>query len=227
VRFGTPDPGATETGEGMTWRTPGTTIEGVFTIGDDPFVIVPLTVVSDTADLTAHFIPCGTRYLSRAFPDGSRLPRVMTVDDFRSYHSILSLKSWKRHALVTTTPTSASAIRAWWTGDWMFGGWYVNLQEPLRRTATGFVTEDHFLDILVAPGLTWTWKDEDELDLAVERGRLTLAKARAIRIEGERVIDLVERAAFPFDGSLVDWRPDIAWSLPVLGSECNAILEET
>jgi len=55
----------------MTWRTQGTTIEGVFTIGDDPCVIVPLTVVNDTADLTAHFIQCGTRYLSRAFPDGS------------------------------------------------------------------------------------------------------------------------------------------------------------
>jgi len=151
----------------------------------------------------------------------------MTVDEFRSYHGVLAPKTWKRHALVTTTPASASAIRTWWTEDWAFGGWYVNLQEPLHRTPTGFVTEDHFLDILIAPDLTWTWKDEDELDLAVERGRLTVAKADAIRIEGERVIDLVERAAFPFDGSLTDWRPEIAWPLPVLGSEWNAILEDT
>jgi predicted RNA-binding protein associated with RNAse of E/G family len=32
-----------------------------------------------------------------------------------------------------------------------FAGWYVNLQEPLRRTGSGFDTVDLVLDLVVAP----------------------------------------------------------------------------
>ncbi len=210
----------------MNHRQAGDRIDCVFTLGDDPYVIVPLTVVADRHDRIAHFIPYGTTYLYRTYPDGTALPRVMTLDEFRDSGSVLTRRTWKRHALVTTTPTAASAIRSWWTPEWEFGGWYVNLQEPLRRTPTGFITEDHFLDILVAPDLTWTWKDEDELDLALERGRVTRATAEAIRAEGIRVIDLVERGIFPFDGTLTGCRPDPAWPEPALGREWHALLED-
>jgi hypothetical protein len=211
----------------VTYRQAGDQTEVVFTIAAVPFVAIPLIVVSDSADRIAHYIPFGTTYLNQTFPDGSPLPRVMTVDEFFASNPVLTKKTWKRHALVTTTLASAHVVRAWWTPEWVFGGWYVNLQEPLLRTLPGFMTEDHFLDILVAPDLMWTWKDEDELAFAVERGRLTPGMADSIRAEGEKVLITIERAQFPFDGSLVDWRPDPAWPVPELRSGWMALRETT
>ncbi|MBL0345175.1 MAG: DUF402 domain-containing protein [Anaerolineales bacterium] len=41
--------------------------------------------------------------------------------------------------------------------------WYVNLQEPIRRTPIGFDTMDHTLDIVINPDMSeWKWKDDDE-----------------------------------------------------------------
>jgi len=209
----------------VTQRQAGDTIEAVFRLGDDPFVVVPVTVVDDSPERIAHFIPYGTRYLSRTFPDGNPLPRVMTIEEYRRYEPVLTPRTWKRHALVTTAPGLAHAVRGWWTPAWEFGGWYVNLQAPLRRTLTGFTTEDHFLDILVAPDRTWTWKDDEELALAVERGRITPVLSDAIRAEGERVVKTIARAGFPFDGALAEWRPDPAWPVPTLGATWNASME--
>ena len=200
-------------------RPPGTWIEGVFTVDGDPFVVVPLTVVTDSLERIAHVIPAGTTYLRRARPDGALLPRVLTVPELRAMETRLTEATWKRNALVVVDPASAHSIRAWWTPEWVFGGWYVNLQAPLKRTPHGFQTEDHFLDILVRPDRSWSWKDEDELELAVERGRVTAPEADAIRAEGERVVERIEAGTFPFDGSLEAWRPDPGWGVPVLRDE--------
>ncbi|MBA2556665.1 MAG: DUF402 domain-containing protein [Chloroflexi bacterium] len=41
----------------------------------------------------------------------------------------------------------AHAIHLWWQPpDWRFGGWYINLQEPIRPTPLGFDFMDHLLD---------------------------------------------------------------------------------
>lgn len=84
--------------------------------------------------------------------------------------------------------------------------WYVNLQEPLRRTADGFETLDHVLDVLVAPDLSW-WRWEDELVAAVELGVLGAREAAAIRATGEAVIADIERGDPPWDLAWATWRP--------------------
>jgi hypothetical protein len=44
------------------------------------------------------------------------------------------------------------AIWVFWHGPQReFRGWYVNLQEPFRRTSLGVDTQDLELDILIAP----------------------------------------------------------------------------
>ena len=73
--------------------------------------------------------------------------------------------------------------------DGEFAGWYVNLQEPLRRSPLGFETDDLVLDIRIQPDGSWAWKDEDELEEAVRLGRFTEDEAQAIRAEGERVVE--------------------------------------
>jgi hypothetical protein len=52
--------------------------------------------------------------------------------------------AWHGHGvLMQQRPDEAHAIWIFWDGpEREFRGWYVNLQEPLRRTAVGYDTQD-------------------------------------------------------------------------------------
>ena len=54
--------------------------------------------------------------------------------------------------------------------DGAFAHWYVNFEQPLRRTPVGFDTFDEKLDLIVRPDGTYVWKDEDELEQAAALG---------------------------------------------------------
>jgi uncharacterized protein len=69
---------------------------------------------------------------------------------------------------------------------------------------------------VIRPDRTWHWKDEDHLAEAVEVGLFTFEQARAIRAEGERVIERVEAWTAPFDDGWESWRPDPEWPLPAI-----------
>ena len=95
--------------------------------------------------------------------------------------------------------------------------WYINLEEPFRRTRFVFDYLDQLLDIIVSPDrTTWQWKDEDEFQEAQDRGLFSPEQARAIRAEGERVVQLLQANKPPFNSGWEQWRPDSAWSLPTL-----------
>jgi predicted RNA-binding protein associated with RNAse of E/G family len=95
--------------------------------------------------------------------------------------------------------------------------WYVNLEEPLRRTASGFDYMDQTLDIVISPDLSeWHWKDEDELAGAVSLGMISGGRAKELRAEGERVAELMKARKSPFDGGWESWRPDETWPVPKL-----------
>jgi hypothetical protein len=97
------------------------------------------------------------------------------------------------------------------TGDFL--GWYVNLQEPMRRSPIGYDSFDQMLDVWIEPDGTWSWKDWDELVEAEQVGLFSASEAAAIRAEGERVIaSLGTRLPTGWE----DWRPDPAWALPTL-----------
>lgn len=64
-------------------------------------------------------------------------------------------------------------------------GWYVNLQEPMRRNPIGFEAMDLMLDVVVEPALSWRWRDGEEFDEIVERsilGRLLRVRRRTRRV---------------------------------------------
>jgi hypothetical protein len=74
----------------------------------------------------------------------------------------------------------------------------VNLAAPCRRTAIGFDTVDHILDIEVNDDLSdWSWKNENELAWAVERGLCLAAEAEATRRNRNDVITRMEARPFP------------------------------
>lgn len=120
---------------------------------------------------------------------------------------------WYNHHLHFTRFGDAHAFTLIWDHDWQFRWWYINLQEPLRKTRLGFDTSDQVLDILGFPDGTWRWKDEHELELAVELDLFSPEQAEEIRMEGERAVSLIENHPVLVDG-WVEWRPDPSWTIP-------------
>ena len=160
----------------MTWRTRQRhTIEGVFTIGDDPVRHRPghsRRTIRPTS--SAHFIPCGTTLpqsrvsrwlLAAARDDGRGVPFISRRPGAARPGSVTPSSPPLQHWPVRSAPggprngrsaagTSTSRSRS------------IALQPDSSPRITSSTS-------WLLPTCTWTWKDEDELDLAVERGRLT------------------------------------------------------
>jgi uncharacterized protein len=151
-------------------------------------------IVADEPELVVWWLAPNTPYMRPAVRE--ELP----------YHQSLVEQPWQAPGVLQLTrPGAAHSV-------WIFDhAWYVNLQEPLRRTGRGFDTCDQLLDLVRTRDGGWRWKDEHELAEAVRRGFLSEREAAAIRAEGERVI-----AADPFPTGWEDWEPDPSWSAPGL-----------
>ncbi len=173
----------------------------------------PHVVVEDSDELVALYAPVGSPCKTAVW-DGSPIrgqaDRTWRLrDHVWDTYRVLRLMRWGQ----------AHSLELFWedaTGA--FACWYVNLQEPLRRSPVGFDTDDLVLDIWVEPDGTWRWKDEDELEEAIRLGRFTAGEAAAIRAEGERVI-----ADWPFPTGSEDWQPDPDWPTPELPSDWDEV----
>jgi predicted RNA-binding protein associated with RNAse of E/G family len=128
-------------------------------------------------------------------------------------------KTWvETEVLMLVAPGAAHSVYAMWEqGHTSFRCWYINLQEPLRRTSMGFDTMDHLLDIVVSPDRSaWRWKDEDEFREAVALGVYSAEEARAIRAEGQRAIKRMQANQSPFCDGWEKWSPPAEWEIPGL-----------
>lgn len=133
-------------------------------------------------------------------------PQRQLVDDWR-----LADVVWEGlTSLRLVSPGAPHSVLLFWRGD-EFRGWYVNLEEPLQRTALGFDYLDRELDVRIAPDGRAEWKDEDDLHDLVDRGLLSEGAAAAFRAEGERVLDAFRRRTGPFAEGWERWRPDPGW----------------
>ena len=168
-----------------------------------------VTVVADDADhLALHFVP-GTVMHRLVPPDGVTLPRVLSPREIAEGEFRVIEQRWTGGHLLHLTPTGAPwSVHVRWTEGWEFRGWYVNLQEPLRRGDRVVDLVDLFLDVVVTPDLSWQWKDEDELAEAVRVGRITAEDAMRIRTAGERAIADITARRWPFVPEIAAWRPD-------------------
>jgi hypothetical protein len=137
----------------------------------------PCRVVEDTDDLVALFIVAGSRFKAdpkrtaaekRARPG----PSALTGDVV-----------WRTDMLRVMLPGRSHSVWLFWTdGDdgRRLTKYFVNMEEPFRRTAIGFDTQDHTLDIVIQPDLSWSWRDEDELENHVSEGFFTADLATSI-----------------------------------------------
>jgi hypothetical protein len=169
----------------------------------------PATVVRDEAEITVLYVPARVRCGLPIGDDGHELrlpdrPWRLEVRE-RGPHPILSF-AW---------PDTPYAILRWHTPDGRHA-WYVNLQDPLRRTEIGFDTVDHALDAIVSLDGAWAWKDEDELGEAVADGLFTPEDAERFRADGERAVARILGRQPPFDRDWDGWCPEPSWPAPAL-----------
>ncbi len=143
-----------------------------------------------------------------AYPDGRAGDgRLLPFDRWG-----VDLRTWIGPGRLELTPFGRRhSIRLMRSADGSLRGWYVNLQAALAESPLGFDTTDWQLDIWIPEGREAEWKDEDDLERALELGIMTEEEGRLAREEGQRVLD-----EWPFPTGWEDWRADPAWPLPAL-----------
>lgn len=189
----------------MRWR-PGDVIVRREVWRGQPWAGLAMTVVRDEPDVLALYLAEGTGF---AFPDG---------DWPGGGHPWHGRGAWTGHGVLhLQRPGDAYAIFVFWEGlERRFAGWYVNFQDPFRRTAIGVDTFDHELDIWIADDGSWRWKDEDLLEQSVETGRFTREQVTAIRAEGQRFASDLDAGRRWWSDEWKSWKPDPAWPVPEL-----------
>jgi hypothetical protein len=174
----------------------------------------PAVLVRDDADVTMFHVPSGIRFLKPI--DALGRPLRIYADEWRLEEDVWEAPDF---TLSFAFPGTAYGVILFFDAS-VLRGYYVNLQAPMTRSRIGFDTVDHLLDIVIAADRTaWSWKDEDELAEAVERGLFTPQEADAFRDWGERAIEHVVNRAPPFDRDWDTWRPDPAWERPRLPAD--------
>jgi hypothetical protein len=180
-----------------------------------PWLAIPEIVVEDTDDLLVTFIATGAPfgYAAGSWPTESGL------------HPWQPRTAWQGNGvLVMQRPGDPYAVWHFWHGeDRQFLSWYLNLQEPFRRTAIGVDTQDQELDVIVFPDGQWLLKDDEYMDQRVREGRYSSAEVADIRAVGARLTAMVDAGDTWWDPAFTSWNPDPSWATPVLPDGWEAV----
>lgn len=173
---------------------------------DVPWVVSPVIVVEDTPEQLVVFTPTGAPF---GFPRSA---------DGRP-HPWIGRSGWSGHGMLAVQrPGEAYSVMHFWHGPKRtFAGWYLNLQEPFRRTPFGIDTQDLELDLWIPVEGVWEFKDLDLLDQRVAEGRFTAPQRAAIEELGTAVGELVSAGAWWWDPAWATFAPPVEWgqtSLP-------------
>ena len=178
----------------------------------------PMRVVRDDGDFVALWAPKGSiRKIPTSPPTRERLPtRAERFAESLTLRDWIHIDNeWDIDTLWLMRAGEWHATEVSWI-DGEFWGWYINLQDPFRRTPIGFQTMDLELDILIARDGTWRFKDEDEFEHLVAQGLISEERAAQARRQAERVVENAARGEPPFNEPWGEWRPDPDWPLPAL-----------
>jgi hypothetical protein len=160
----------------------------------------PQIVIHDSAELLVAYTPPGAPF---EFPAGT----WPTANGMHPWHGS---DGWQGHgALHLMWPGVQHAVWVFWVGaDRHFAHWYINIQEPFRRTSIGYDTQDLELDLVVEPNGTWWLKDAENLVARIDEGRLSADQGAAAISEAARLAELLDDGRWWWDRSWAFWRPD-------------------
>lgn len=127
-------------------------------------------------------------------------------------------KRWEGHgALMLRRPGDRYSIWVFWQGDEReFECWYVNLEQPFRRSAIGIDSLDHELDLWSEDGVTWHLKDEERVKQCVAAGRFDEREAERIRADAAAFRVEYDRNGPWWDPGWAQWEPPPGLVVPSL-----------
>ncbi len=168
-----------------------------------PWQASPVVVVEDAPELLVTYLPEETPF---AFPPSA---------DGRP-HPWQGKRAWVGHGvLVLRRPGEAYSVWHFWNGpERRFAGWYLNLEEPFRRTSIGYDTQDLELDVWIPAEGEWRFKDEEQLDERVRDGRYTAEQVAATRALGAEIGAMLDRGERWWEERWASFTPDPAWRAP-------------
>ena len=173
-----------------------------------PWFGTAVRVVQDDPGLLVSYLPEGAPF---SFPEGD----WPTPSGCHPWHG---RGAWEGHgALMLQRPGESYAVWHFWEGPRRdFAGWYLNLQEPFRRTTAGYDTQDLELDVWIPAVGAWSFKDDELLDERVREGRFTESQVAEIRALGDEIGAMLDAGKAWWDPSWSSWKPDPGWVAPVL-----------
>ena len=191
----------------MAW-SPGEAIVRREIWNGKPWLGTVVFVVEDGPGLLASYLPEGAPF---GFPPGDWPGPT-------GRHPWHGRGRWEGHGvLMLQRPSESYAVWHFWNGPQRkFAGWYLNLQEPFRRTTLGYDTQDLELDVWVPERRRWSFKDADLLEERVREGRFTAARAAKIRGLGDEIGAMLDHGERWWDDSWTAWTPDPSWRSPSL-----------
>jgi len=166
----------------------------------------PVTVVEDgDRGLLVSQVPGTVGVVPRGYPDDLAL----LVEQLQSDAPERVELAWRgTRTLGVLQPDQWWAARLFWTGEGKrFLGYYVDFVRPIERDGTFVNTLDLALDIVIAPDMSWQWKDEAHLPIMREFGWLDDATEAAMEDAKRDVLAAIESRRYPFDGSLLSLCP--------------------
>ena len=163
----------------------------------------PVTVVDDVSTHLALYSHPGAPIVTRGVENRRSLGLSKRVDlmlrmldpDEGEFREAISPDN---HVLTITPHASWHSTMLFWSSEWQFKSWYVNLQSPLHRVRHGVQLHDFVLDIVVRPDMSWIWKDGEEFEELISRGFFSVEQVSSLRAEAARMVHTVEGVGPPF-----------------------------
>jgi hypothetical protein len=175
-------------------------------LSNGPWLGSIVKIIEDSPEHLISYIPEGSPF---SFPDGD-----WPIPDGK--HPWSGRQSWQGHGcLMIQKPENAYAIWHFWSGSKReFLCWYINLQEPFRRSAIGYDTQDLELDLVVYPDGRWELKDDELMDQRAVEGRWTEERVAEIRADAAKIAGRLETGERWWPSQWRDWKPDPSWVVP-------------
>ena len=147
-----------------------------------------MRVVRDDERGLVAWLPAASEVLVPVPVDGKGL-REPTLAERVVLEYEMHVRTWRGPGILRVAPTGKPwSLWYFWNDDGGFEGHYVNLELVHQRPVSGdprVHTRDLTLDLWIEGADVWL-KDEDELEAAVEGGRLSAEQGDVIRAIGEQ-----------------------------------------
>lgn len=189
----------------MDWK-PGDWVVRREVLDAGPWFGTMVRVIEDHTDLLVSYIPENAPF---GFPEGD-WPTP------NGKHPWAERANWQGHGcLMLQRPGERHAVWHFWGGpERKFLCWYINIQEPFRRTPFGYDTQDLELDLIVYPDGRWAMKDDDLMEQRVEEGRFSTELVKSVREYGSSLAARLDAGEKWWSSHWKDWQPDPDWSVP-------------